>query len=477
MSDDARLKILRRKYQEKALEHAFDNELDEVKEAFDDAKAAKAPLPIDPVPPKQGSKAEKEDSVLGEAACGDAVDVVKWCLEHGAKVNYVGKFNRTPLHRAINNDAMNAAALLLEAGADPRLLLPQEREEPSDEFPSGRILFRDWDPAEVDGLQCSKETKAVLKAWDIKKTFALLDVADAGRAQQAAAETAEQQKTAQQSASKLDDLKAKYDGAVAALKAAIERREARILEYDTLKCEGKSEDQLAPVLDLVKTSEDAAKECEFTVKRLEPAYRAARKEAHIAAAVARGDDPDAKYDLKVGLSQLEDIVSGEPGSLVAGGDAEAGSPSCKKQCVLLIDRTGNALTFLTYRAVGISDLGNSHHMSPTQLRLGVIGGLRYGKPMVINMRNKELSEAFITCKARFDAAVPGMFAALIKDRARDPAVYKEWITEDVVAAHPEFEPRRFVASDTQRFRFLLLTHEECPQDWEVLGQFVSVLVE
>ena len=229
--------MVRRKFVEKAMEAAFDNDLDTVLEAFADAEKQKAPLPIDPPPPREGSKMEKEDSLLGEAACGNAIDVMRWCVDRGASVHHVGKHNRTPLQRAINNDAEAAVQFLLEQGADPRLLLPQEREEPSEEHPTGRILFREWNPADIDGLPCGAGTKKILKSWDINRTLAMLSSASAAKSAATEQHKQEAAAAAEASAEGLGRLKAEYDEAVKANRAAIERRESRIREYDTLKCE------------------------------------------------------------------------------------------------------------------------------------------------------------------------------------------------------------------------------------------------
>jgi tetratricopeptide (TPR) repeat protein len=464
--DEARKRILRKKFVEKALEACFDNELDTVREAFDEAAAQGVPLPVDPAPAKDGtSAADREDSFLGEAACGNAVDVVNWLLERGADVAYKGKYNRSPLQRALNNDALDTATLLLRHGADPRLLLPQEREDPSDEFPQGRVLFREWDPADVDALQCTVGAKKLLKQWDIHVTLRLLRDAEAGSAAKDQAQAQQVKADAEATSKQLEDVQAKYKEAVDACQKAVERRERLYREYDIMKVEGKPQDALDILEGVIKQAELAAKQAREAVVVLEPRYKKARQDAVLAAAAVKGESVDAKYDLSIGLSQIEDIITDESNAI---GD--------RKVC-LLIDRTGNALTFLTYRAVGLIDIGNSHHMHPTQLRLNVIGALRYGKPFVVNLRNKDLSEAFVRLQERFTAVDATMFNALIRGNARDPAIYTKWITDDVLAAHPEFEPKKFVASDTERFRFVLLTEEQMPQDWEILGKFLSVLVE
>lgn len=461
--DEARKRILRRKHAENAMNAAFDNELDEVEDAFNKAAADGVPLPVNPAPAPDGvGAADREDSFLGEAACGNAVDVMKFLMERGADISYKGKHNRTPLQRALNNDGLDAARLLLEAGADPRLLVPQEREGPSDEYPNGRILFHEWDPEEVNGLQCSAEAKKLLKGWDISKTLKLLRENEAGAVRKAAAEKEEKAQAAVDAQQTVEARQAAYDAALQAYRGAVQLREARIQEYDTCKCEGKTEG--LDILDgMIKKAMEEAKAANVTLAECEHALKKAKKDMRVADAAAQGDT-GRKYDFTIGLSQLEDVVMDVGGVVAASG----------KVC-LLIDQTGNALTFLTYRSVTVVDIGNSHHMHAEQLRLGILGALRYGKPYIINLRNKDLPEAFMTLKERFEAVQPGVFQKLIKNEMTKPEHYKPLITDELVAAQPDLHHSKFKAGDTTRFKFVLITHEECPQDWEVLEQFFSVL--
>jgi hypothetical protein len=246
-----------------------------------------------------------------------------------------------------------------------------------------------------------------------------------------------------------------------------------------MKCEGKPEDAMAVLLDMVQKAELQADEAQKVLETVEPKYKKARRAAYVKEAELKGEDPDARYDLVIGLNGLEDIVVNHGGDEVDYGndDVDNATKIKRKKIPLIIDRTGTALTYLTYRAVTILDLANGRQMSPDQLRLAVIGGLRYGKPMLINLRNKDLSEAFVTLQHKFSRVAEDMFLALVKGQARDEKVYRKWITDDIVKQHPEFHFKMFVPSDTLRFRFILLTHEEQPQDWEVLGNFYSVLVQ
>lgn len=47
--------------------------------------------------------------------------IVKFLIDHGAKVNQPDRFNETPLHNAVRHEEIESAELLLKAKADPAL--------------------------------------------------------------------------------------------------------------------------------------------------------------------------------------------------------------------------------------------------------------------------------------------------------------------------------------------------------------------
>jgi hypothetical protein len=186
------------------------------------------------------------------------------------------------------------------------------------------------------------------------------------------------------------------------------------------------------------------------------------KDLRLSRAEAKGEA--WAYDVEVGLGQLEDVVLSDVGDVVR----DSG------RVCLVVDQSGDALRLLSYKPVIILDVGNSHHMQPEQLRLSLLGALRYGKPLLVNLRDRELSEAFALVRGRFEQLAAGLFAKVMSRAVRHKEHFKPLVTEAVEAAHPELMHERLVPVFTEKFAFRLLTHETAPPDAELLKNFYTV---
>jgi hypothetical protein len=441
--DEARKKLLRKKKIEKAMEAAFDNDLANFRKILEDARDG-----IDvPLEPSANAANKKEDSFLGEAACGNAVDVVRYCLGKGATVNSIGQQSRTPLQRALLNDSLDVVPLLLEAGADIRLLFPQERDAATGEI----TAYRQYDASEIDGLECSEEAKKILRAWDFAKTLALLQ---ANGALQAAAATAkhEAEVLAQvQFQSKSDKLREQLVEARAAYKTALERREQRIVEYDTQKCAGNTHG-LATLDTLIQESMSEVEQISMRIAQLEHDLRHSEAKLREHEVSMKGG---IQYNTEIGIGMLEDVIFAD----VGGSMAKSG-----KKIPLVVDPSGNALTFLTYRSALLVDVANSHHMHPKQMILNVLGCLRFGKPFVVNFRDKPLADTVAVFQAKCEAAHPGLFKALMDKSVKEPSFFSKMITPEVEKENGELSVRTFTPTFTEKFTMTIITNQPFPEE-------------
>ena len=451
--DEVRKKLLRKKKVESAMEAAFDNDIKNFRRLLEDVRDG-IDVPLEPVP---NAANKKEDSFLGEAACGNAVDVVKYLLEKGALVNSVGQQARTPLQRALLNDALDVVPLLLEAGADLRLLFPQERDATS-----GDVVFREYDPAELDGLECSEDAKKILKGWDFAKTLVLLQ-ANSSKADAAASAKQEEAATVQVAfQSKTELLKSHLAEARETYKTALARREQRILEYDTQKCAGNT--MGLETLDvLIKESMAEVDAAARKIALLEHDLRQSEAKLREHEVAMKGG---IKFNVEIGIGMLEDVLFAD----VGGSIAKSG-----KTTPLVVDPSGNALTFLTYRSALLVDVANSHHMHPKQMVLNVLGCLRFGKPFVVNFRDKPLAETLALFQQKCEAANPGLFKALIDRTVKEPAYFSKMITAEVEKENGELNPKTFTPTFTEKFTMTIITAQPFPDD-VALEQFYSVHV-
>lgn len=452
--EEARKKLFRKKKIEKAMEYAFDNDLANFRKTLEDVRDG-IDVPLDPA---ANAANKKEDSFLGEAACGNAVDVVKFCLGKGALVNSVGQQSRTPLQRALLNDALEVVPLLLAAGADIRLLFPQERDAATGEI----AIYRDYDPAEIDGLECSNDAKKLLKGWDFAKTLALLQT---NAQQQDAAAVAQRQQaeaTQQQYQSKQDLLRQQLADTKAGYKAALDRREARLREYDHQKQAGKTHG-LETLDALIQESVAEVDTLAMKITQLEHELRGSEAKLREHVVSMQGG---IKYNMEIGIGMLEDVIFADAG----GAMLKAG-----KTIPLVVDPSGNALTFLTYRSALLVDIANSHHMHPSQIVLNVLGCLRFGKPFVVNFRDKPLPETLASFEAKCEAAHPGLFRALMAKTVKDPAYYTAMITPEVEKENNALNVKTFTPTFTEKFTMTILTSLPFP-DEAAMAPFYSVRV-
>eukprot|EP01065_Artemidia_motanka_P038392 TRINITY_DN4723_c0_g3_i1.p1 TRINITY_DN4723_c0_g3~~TRINITY_DN4723_c0_g3_i1.p1 ORF type:complete len:904 (+),score=348.47 TRINITY_DN4723_c0_g3_i1:63-2714(+) len=109
--DPARRNQISRKW-EAYCEAAWDNDVETLTDMIDGPFA----MPLEPIAPDT-------DGPLSEAACGGAADVVSTLLARGADPDHRGEKRKTALMRAVTAEQEATAKLLLDAGADPRLLL------------------------------------------------------------------------------------------------------------------------------------------------------------------------------------------------------------------------------------------------------------------------------------------------------------------------------------------------------------------
>eukprot|EP00759_Apiculatamorpha_spiralis_P018866 PhF_6_TR25152/c0_g1_i2/m.34653 len=457
-TEDPRLRMLRRKAIDKMMEAAFENDLDTVKEIMEDPELK---LPIDPKPIKD---VPPENSLLGEAACANAVDVVKYALSRGADPNYVGEKQRVPLYRAIHNNAVDVVPLLLEAGADPRLLMIQPR-DPQD--PS-IILFREYDAQELMRMGFSDEVKAILSKWNIATTLAILEKRKSnfggssggggGKADDAEAKA------------KITAMKDKYSQLMKAVESARERertafhhREEMIKVYDIAKCEKKTDQELAVQEELIKKAETAYNESRIALDELEFHAKKERTKCR-----------EEEVTFSGGLQFLTNCTLNDlPEVMVRG--------TLARHPYLVVDTPAHiAMSFMTYRDVfTVRDIGRTSHFdNPEAVRVDLLKCLRYGKVYVVDARDYDLGEVVIPkLKAILDKIHPTLYD-LIKTRAIvEKKNYEAVLLNDdkVTEANPDLAKAHYRADYCEKFTFSIVTADPYPNQ-ELLDEFGSIRV-
>lgn len=449
-------KYLRRPYVERAMEYAFDNDLEQLQAVFVEVdEKGLGPMPVE-------SDVEKQNGLLSEAACGNAVECAEFLLAKGANPNAIGEHGRVPLLRALHNDAKEVLPVLLKAGADPRLLFAQDFEPPSEEFPNGRKLFRPWDVDDVNGLKCGAPCKAILKEWDFPKTLKLLAEREFKLMAEMEKKREEDAKRELTAAEHLATVEEQLREAREARKSAFHIRERRIKEYDEAKCAGKGADVLSLMDRLIKQSIEEEQMGRLRVEMLEKEVRNAKKDHRAAEAAVSSS---SHWDITVPLGQLEETALDDVGGVIA---------ATGKMC-LVIDACKQAASYLTYRPVTLLEAGNSHHMSSAFLVFNLLSCLRFGKSLIVNCGAIELAETVMRVQTALESARPNLFQDVLTGNLKNN--FETLLTDAVVKQYEFLHIKYFSMPFMMRFKLVLVSNEIIPPDKELLANFYTVYVQ
>ncbi|CAI8018802.1 IQ motif and ankyrin repeat domain-containing protein 1 [Geodia barretti] len=300
---------------------------------------------------------------LSEAAAGGDPDTINFLLSLEANPNKKGQYGRTPLYRAAFAGHAEAVKILLKSGADPRITADDgERPDQVSSNPEVEDIFKEWKPEDTDHL--------------LKR----LDGADKKRkeAQNKLFETIE---------SKLrklaDDAEKEYSAKQRELRKAHEELNKRIFEHDrNMAAEAvKTDITLAIVHDAEELLESARIAAEQARKRLNDArlqLRLKRKEFKNDGENYEESNDDFS-DVSINIRELDDVLMKDVGNKIAGSG----------KWPLLIDAGKQAATFLRYRDTNYINCCNPRQMEPEAIRLSLLGAIKYGKFLVLDVMDVE----------------------------------------------------------------------------------------
>ena len=410
-------------------------------------------------------------SPLSEAAAGNAVNAVTLLLERGADPNHRGQYGRTPLYRACFNEHEDVVLPLLEGGADPRTLLPQEFEEVTDDEAEAaaaethkdddddappretikKTVPREWDPEEVP---VPEAIKGILRKWDIGRTFAKIAEKEAGE-KEVLKEHAEEAKGLADEEKALEN---EVEAAVGAWQTALGLRESRIAEHDNAKCTGNAAaaEQLVPLIIAAEASVDALKQTKLDAEARLSHARSRVRQHKVASSGG------LKVNTQIGLTALPDVVNDISGQILATG-----------KCACIIDASEKGRSFLKYRNVVIVEVADHAQMQPGKLAEVVLGAVKQGRPLLFDIGGDDSLRA---ARALLEAVHPTLAGRLLDNSLTHDAYYEVLITADVLKADPGLAKENFPPGAAERFRFMFITSHTCPEQG-LLDATYSVLLE
>ena len=375
-----------------------------------------------------------ENYALGEAAVNGQDAAITLLLQAGADPNCKGAFGRTPLWRAAYNGHNSSILVLLQAGADPRI---ESQAQTPEELCSGstKDVFTSWDIATTEVLLKSLNEKRVLRETERRE------------AAEAVSATLEEAAKAAQGL---------YDCAKKKLLHARTEMESRIYEYDCVYHDpDKGDDMRNIALDLVKTAESKLEEAKVEMEETELAYLDAKGRSLAHSQKELGDEAIGE---PIRLTQVAEMVLSDQMSLYKN----------TEKWPLLIDVSGRSSVFLRYRDTNYLSTMHPHQMQPDSIRRAIVGGLRHGKTVVLDLCDVPMLSHAI---GFFEDVEKGLWERVMTKQVKSD--YKSLLRE---ADGPEYEAKQFSDSRIEDFTMLVLTSSRVIEDG-LVGGFVPFRVE
>ncbi|XP_035296576.1 putative IQ motif and ankyrin repeat domain-containing protein LOC642574 homolog isoform X2 [Cricetulus griseus] len=431
-AERARREELQRRH--RLLEAAFDGDLGEIRAVL---KEVDQLLTREGVGQDEAGKARRlqrrvamvecEDShgntPLSEAAAGGQPLAIQLLAELGASPNSKGAFGRTPLYRAAFGGHLEAVEVLLKLGADPRVY--------ADDGST---------PEQVASLAA---VASVLQSWDLSLTEAMLQNMEAEQQRRAQEAQKHKEIEAKRINLKVEQLAKEQQRCHKELQQAYCELNRRITEHD--KCERKRMGKTELTLQAIKDAEAQVELLRLEAQKAEETLAMARLELR---EQTQEEEELAAPGLRCRVTELHDVLMKDVGDRIR---ADGRWP-------LVIDPSGQAATFLRYQDTNYVDTVNPEHLRPETIRQALIGALRYGKPLVFDLREVNL---FPTVQQQLEAVQPGLAQALL---SRGLLAQEGYLSLLRPTDGPEYDPSQFQEARLEHFRLFFVTRVQWPPD-------------
>uniref|UniRef100_A0A8D2FJ88 IQ motif and ankyrin repeat containing 1 n=1 Tax=Theropithecus gelada TaxID=9565 RepID=A0A8D2FJ88_THEGE len=357
---------------------------------------------------------------LSEAAAGGQPLAIQLLAELGASPNSKGAFGRTPLYRAAFGGHLAAVEVLLKLGADPRVYAEDGNT-----------------PEQVASLDT---VASVLHSWDLSLTEAMLQNMEAEQQRRAQEAQRHKEAEAKRMTLKVQQLAREQQQCHKELQQAYCELSRRITEHD--QCEWRCMDKTKLTLQAIKDAEAQVDRLRQEAQKAEEALAMARLELREQTQEGEEEAPG----LKCQVTELHDVLMKDVGNRIR---ADGRWP-------LVIDPSGQAATFLRYQDTNYVDTVNPEHLKPERLRLALLGALRYGKPLVFDLREVDL---FPAVQRQLEAVQPGLAQALLSRGLLEQEKYLSLLRP---TDGPEYSPTQFQEQRLEHFRLFFVTKVQWP---------------
>jgi len=361
-----------------------------------------------------------DNSALSEASSGGSCEAIEFLIQQGADVNSKGAFGRTPLYRAAFAGHLSAVETLLQYGADPRIYADDSNT-----------------PAQIGSLPQIVET---LENWDISITERLLTKLESEKSRRL--NDAQKQKDVQ--ASKLkDDLSSaekEYERLEKIYQRTCKELQKRIKEHDLMVEEG-NKDMAAVTLKTVHQAENDLESAKISAEKAKKVLDNIRLDIR----EKKQDISDLKM-LECNLKELEDVLIKDVGERI----------KSSGRWPLLIDPAGQSAMFLRYRNTNYLCAINPTEAKPEKIRLALLGGIRFGKPFVLDMMEADM---FDIISDIMDQIQPNLMKSLMSKEIVKEENYMKLVKP---SDDSQYQSSQFMHQFADQFQFVIITKKENP---------------
>ncbi|KAK3089405.1 hypothetical protein FSP39_003377 [Pinctada imbricata] len=379
-----------------------------------------------------------KNTPISEAANGGHADTIRLLLEKGCDPNTQGQFQRTPLYRAAFAGHIEAVQMLLQNGADPRTYASDGQT-----------------PEQVASIDAVVE---LLRDWDISQTDILLQKLEAAKEKRKEEDRMRFQAEQSKLEGFIEAAQHEYDTVQKQLKTAYTELNKRINEHDECKLSGfeKMDILVQAIHDQEDEVEIIKMNAEKAQQRLQQAklqLREQQKECkfsliYLVIIYLSAAEDDNAPGLKVMIRELDDVILRDVGNKIK----DSG------KWPLLIDPSSQAATFLRYQDTNYLNALSPKEMEPNKIRMALLGAVRFGKPLVLDMMELDIFESV---SDRFSEVLPGLMDKVMDKSIMEEENYLQLVKE---TDGPEYDKTKFNDYRKGNFRFFIVTKNPYPSD-------------
>ena len=161
----------------------------------------------------------------------------------------------------------------------------------------------------------------------------------------------------------------------------------------------------------------------------------------------------AGYFLQCPMTQFQDAL-------------DAVTKESDRPC-FVADLGGKIGTYFSYRDCNMHCYARPGDIEPDRLRIGLLGALRFGKPMVLDMMSLDLDED--TIQELFDAVRPGLWRKILNKSIMKQEHYDTLKTGE---EDETYGSAYWSESTTAHYQFVLLSKHPLPPEWAQEAFFV-----